>query len=794
MPTRAHGPIARPAYGVIEADDLSTASRRRFLQAGAFMFGFAALGQTTKAWAQPNGQQSQGEEPSLRALTPGGPTSGAAFNGFAPGGFIRIPHEGKITFIIPSTEMGQGIYTGEAMMLAEELEVTLDQIEVEAAPPDEQLYTQPILKSQATGGSTSTRGAWGPLRQAGAAARTMLIAAAAARWGVAPDTCFAEGGRVYSRTNGQSLPYGALIDTVRDMPVPQNVPLKQPGHFKLIGRSLPRVDTPAKVNGSAQFGIDVRVPDMKIAALEICPVPGGRLAGFTDRGARSVPGVVDVLRIDNAVAVVGEHFWAAKKGLEMLDCRWDFGGRDGVSTESILSSLKHAAENNKPIMGRQAGDADKAMDGAHTTLKAVYELPFLAHATMEPMNTTVHVRPDACEVWVGTQAPGAAQQAVAKTLGVPLNKVILHNHVIGGGFGRRLTPQSITQAVQFARQVPYPLKVIQTREQDIRHDLFRPAYHDQIAAGLNADGTIAVLTDRIAGGSVLKDYLPTGLAAGQLDSDAIEGADQTPYAIPNVRVDWVRHNPPVKVNWWRGVGPTHNVFVVESFIDECAHQAGRDPVDYRRAMLKENPRSRNVLNIAADKAGWGKPLPPRHGRGVSLHDSFGSHIALVCEVEVTPAGEVLLRRLTSAVDCGQTVNPNSVVAQVEGGVLFGMSAALFNGITLSKGRVEQGNFNDYRQLRINETPPFEVHVVRSVEDPGGMGETGTVSAAPALGNAIFAATGVRLRRLPIDRAALAEKDADKTVYAATMPVGIGLTAVAAALAIRTGDTETETSA
>jgi isoquinoline 1-oxidoreductase beta subunit len=784
MPTRAHGPITppaettaaeRPAYGVIEAADLSAASRRRFLQAGAFMFGFAALGHAGKAFAQ-----SQGEEPSLRAITPGGPDSGAAFDGFAPGGFIRIPRTGKITFIIPSTEMGQGIYTGEAMMLAEELEVTLDQVEIMAAPANEKLYSQPILKSQATGGSTSTRGAWGPLRQAGAAARTMLIGAAAQRWHVAPDVCFADQGRVYCRTNGQSLPYGELVAAVAQQPVPQNVPLKQPGQFKLIGRSLPRVDTPGKVNGTAQFGIDVKVAGMKIAALEICPVPGGRLAGVEDRGARNVPGVVDVLRIDNAVAVVADHYWAAKKGLEALDLRWDFGGREIVSTDRIMADLRKAAGGGKPVMGRTVGDVDKAMGDAHSRIEATYELPFLAHATMEPINTTVHVRPDACEIWVGTQAPTSAQAAAAKVLGVPPERVIINNHLIGGGFGRRLVAESITQAVQFARQVPYPLKVIHSREQDIQHDLFRPMYHDRIAAGLDANGLPVVLTDRITGGSVLGSYLPTGLPDGTLDSDAIEGAAETPYAIPTVRVDWIRRDPPVKVNWWRGVGPAHNVFVVESFIDECAHAAGRDPVEYRRALLKDNPRSRKVLEIAARKAGWGKPLPPRTARGISLHDSFGSHLALVCEVHVTPAGEVQLRKLVAAIDCGQAINPNSIEAQIEGGVVFGLSAALFNAITLTKGRVDQSNFNDYRQIRMNEVPPFEVHIVKSTADPGGVGEAGTVSAAPALGNAIFAATGIRLRQLPFAAVELMEKNADKSVIGVPTAAAVGIAAIAGA--------------
>lgn len=767
MPLDIHG----PAYGLLEPADLSEPTRRRFLVRGAVMMGFAVTG---KAWAQAKGK---GEQPTLRAITPGGPEEGAAFQGFAPGGFIRIPRDGKVTFIIPSVEMGQGIYTAQAMMMAEELELALDQIEVAHAPPDETLYSQPILKSQATGGSTSIRGAWKPMRQAAAAARTMLIAAGAERWNVTPDQCFADQGRVYCRTNGQSLPYGALVDAVAGRPVPQEVPLKKPGEFKLIGRSVQRVDTPSKTDGSAVFGIDVRVPGMKVAALDICPVPGGRLKRLVDTGARQVPGVVDVLRIDNAVAVVGDHFWAAYKGLQALEVEWEFGARANLQIGRVRERLVEAAESGKPIVGRVVGDADSAMADAHSKVEARYDLPFLAHATMEPVNATVHVQPDGCDIWVGTQVPTAAQGQVAKLLGMPPQQVRLHNQYLGGGFGRRLVPEHIVQAAQFARQVPYPLKVIQTREQDIRHDLFRPAYHDRIAAGLNADGLPVVLADRVTGGSVLGDYLPTGLPDGTIDTDAVEGAAETPYAIPTVRVDWVRENAPVKVNWWRGVGPTHNVFVIESFIDECAHSVGQDPVTYRLRMLANNPRSRNVLKLAAREAGWGRTLPPRTAMGVSLHDSFGSRIALVCEVHVTPAGEVQLRRLTAAADVGVVVNPNSVIAQIEGGTIFGLSAALYNEITFTDGRVDQGNFNDYRQMRINEVPPFKVKLVDSEDEPGGIGESGTVSAAPALTNAIFAATGVRLRKLPIDREALMAEDARKTVIGGAMVAGVAAAAI-----------------
>lgn len=752
-----------PAYGLIEANDLTETSRRRFLVAGAWMIGFAASG---KAWAQNRGH---GEQPTLQAITPGGPEQGAAFQGFAPGGFIRIPRDGKITFIIPSVEMGQGIYTGEAMMMAEELEVALEQTEVIAAPPDEKLYSQPILQSQATGGSTSTRGAWKPMRQAAAAARTLLIQAAAERWNVPVDACFADQGRVYCRSNGESLVYGALVDDVRDRPVPQDVPLKQPGQFKLIGKWKQRVDTPSKANGSAVFGIDVRVPGMKVAALEMCPVQGGRLKSLRDRGARQVPGVLGLLRIEDAVAVVADHFWAAKKGLQALDIEWDFGPLAGLHTDHVREKLVQAAAKGKPVVGRTVGDADDAFDNAHSTIEATYDLPYLAHATMEPVNATVHVRPDGCDVWVGTQVPAAAQSRVATAVGLPAERVVIHNQYLGGGFGRRLVPEHIVQAALFAKQVPFPLKVIQTREQDIRHDLFRPAYHDRLSMGLDANGMPIVFTDRVTGGSVLADgsCLETGLPERTLDSDAVEGVAETPYAFPTMRVDWVHERSPVKVNWWRGVGPAANVFVLESFIDECAHSVSEDPVAYRVKMLSHNPRARAVLRLAAQEAGWGKPLPPRTGMGVSLHDSFGSHLALICEVHVTPAGQVELRRLTAVGDVGVAINPDSVIAQIEGGVIFGLSAALYNKITITNGQVDQSNFHDYRQMRINEVPPFTVKLVASEAEPGGVGEAGTVSAAPALTNAIFAATGVRLRSLPIESEALMLDDARDAVTGGT---------------------------
>jgi isoquinoline 1-oxidoreductase beta subunit len=746
---------------------LPEVSRRRFLAAGALLVGFVYPRPAPAA-----------AEPDLEAL---GVMDAAAtgFDGFAPDGFIRIGSDGRIILVVPSVEMGQGIATGEAMMLAEELEVDLDQVEVEMAPPDMAAYNQSILKAQATGGSTSVRAFFDPLRKAGAVARTMLVGAAAQRWGVPDDQCQVTRGVVRHPLSGRSASFGALAEAARRQPAPVTVALKSPSRFRLIGKPLRRVDTPGKVNGSARYGIDADVEEMRFAAVAMAPSLGATVQSVRDQATRAVTGVIDVLQIEDAVAVTGTTYWAARKGLDLLEIAWAEGPFAGLDSAALANAL--VAAKGAPISGGLAGDPDQALGTARRRIDAVYDLPYLAHATLEPINTTIHVRPDGCDIWVGTQVPEIARTVTAGILGMAPEKVMVRNHLIGGGFGRRLAVDTIEQAARFGRQVAYPLKIIWTREQDIQHDRFRPAYHDQISAGLDADGLPTVVAHRTTCSTVRPYYDRKPWPEGKLDPDAVAGAAKLPYAIPHSRSEWLRQDGPIALNWWRGVGETHNVFVVESFIDELSHAAGRDPVAYRRALLKNNPRSLAVLDTAAEASGWGGPLPPRCGRGVSLHDSFMTHAALVIEVEVDEQGEIRLRRATAAVDCGIVVNPNSVVAQMEGGVLFGLSAALFNAITFANGAVEQSNFNDYRQLRMSEAPPIEVRLVASDEPPGGLGEVGTVSAAPALGNAIFAATGIRLRSLPFARRLLAEPGSDARIpVAGAVAAGV----VAGAVALR----------
>jgi len=666
-----------------------------------------------------------------------------------PGAFLRIDPDNRITLIAPRVEMGQGAYTSLAMLLAEELEVGLDQIGVEPAPPDGKLYSDPINGEQVTGTSATTMGFYDPLRQAGAVARTLLIAAAAARWKVEATSCRALRAHVVHDSSGRTVPYGALAAAAATLTPPAPAPVKSPKEFKLVGKPARRLDTPDKVTGEAMFGIDVRLPGMKIATVAACPVFGGRLGSVDDDKARAVRGVRQIVRLTDAVAVIADNTGSALKGLAALDIVWVEGANAGLSSAGIQAELSRAMSRAGAVAVR-TGDVATALKSAAKRLTVDYQLPLLAHATMEPMNCTVHVKPDSCEVWVGTQAPVRAQEAAAAAAGLPVEKVTIHNQLIGGGFGRRLFVDHITQAVLIAKTVEYPVKLIWSREEDMRHDAYRPAYYNRLEAGLDAAGVPVAWSHRTAGGSVSAIWDPNSVKDG-LDTDAVDSA-AGPYSFPNVLIDYVRQDVPnLPIGWWRGVGPTHNVFVVESFIDELAAAAGQDPIAYRRPLLGEAPRALAVLNLAAEKAGWsGAKLGPGRGRGVSVLASFGSFVAQVAEVTLEPDGSVKVDRVVCAVDCGRKVNPDSVRAQMEGGIVFGITAALHGEITIDKGRVVQGNFDTYRMLRLADAPRIEVHLVESDESPGGVGEPGCATVAAAVTNAIFAATGKRVRRLPVD--------------------------------------------
>jgi isoquinoline 1-oxidoreductase subunit beta len=674
---------------------------------------------------------------------------------FVPNAFIRIGRDGRITLIMNQVEMGQGTYTSMPMLIAEELEVDLSQVQLEHAPPDDKLYANPLIGFQVTGGSTSVRAFWKPLREAGAAARSLLVEAAAQTWGVDPGSLRAENGEVIHEPTGRKLAYGALAGKAATLQAPPagKIVLKDPKDFKLIGKPAKRLDTPDKVNGTAQFGIDVKLPGMKIAAIAICPVFGGKLKSVNEAKAKAVKGVHQVVRLDAAVAVVADHMGAAKKGLAALDVQWDEGPNAKLSTADIVRELD-AASQKPGVIARNDGEVEKAFAGAAKKIEAIYQVPLLAHAALEPMNCTVHVSPDSCEIWVGTQVLARAQAAAAELTGLPKEKVKVYNHLIGGGFGRRLDIDGVIWAVKVAQQVEGPVKVIWTREEDIQHDLYRPYYYDRLAAGLDEQGMPIAWTDRVTASSVLARWAPPVFKNG-LDTDAVEGAAEPPYDLPNIRVDYVRQEPPgIQTAFWRGVGPTHNIFVVESFIDELAAAANQDPFEYRRALLGKSPRAKGVLELAAEKSGWGRKLPAGQGRGLSVQYVFGTYLSEVAEVDVAKDGSVRVKRVVCAVDCGHVVNPDTVRAQLESGVIFGITAALYGAITLKNGRVEQSNFDNYRMLRIDEAPVIEVHIVESTEAPGGMGEPGTSALAPAVTNAVFAATGKRLRKLPIEVAQL----------------------------------------
>lgn len=720
---------------------LQSPSRRTLLKVGSLALGGLVIGFTLPFAGRSFAEQVLNEGPEDQPMS----------NATALDAFISIDRDGQVTFTVPKIEMGQGAQSGLAVMVAEELEIGLEQITLKEAPPNEQIYNDKLLNFQATGGSTSIRSNWEPLRQAGAAARLLLIQAAAQRWQLGADQLRAENGRVLG-PDGQSLGYGELVEEAAKLPVPEDIPLKPADQFRLIGKPTRRLDTPAKVDGTARFTIDLVVQGMKYASIRACPVLGGTLREVDERAARQIPGVIEVVRLDNAVAVIGEHTWAAFAGVRALEIDWALGDNAGIDSAQMEREIRAALDKPGAIANEQ-GDIDAALKDAARTFEAGYEMPFLAHAALEPMTCVAEVRADAVELWVGTQVPVRAQTAAAEAAGRPVEQVIVNNQLIGGAFGRRLEVDFISQAVAIAAQVDYPIKLTWTREEDTTHDMYRPHYIDRFAAALDAEGRLQGWRHTIAGASVLARFAPEAVPENGLDGDAVEVAMHPIYAMPNLRVNYVPVPPrALHQSWWRGVGPLRSTYMLESFIDEVARSVEQDPVDYRMALLGNHPRAQGVLRLAAEKAGWGEPLEAGHGRGVAVQEVFGSFLATVVELQVSEDKGIRLKRLVVAIDCGQVMNPVSVKSQIEGGTLFGLSAALFNEITVREGRVEQTNFHDYRQLRISDAPPVETYIVESREAPGGVGEAGTAMIAPALVNALAAANGTRIRRLPLARA------------------------------------------
>src|SRR5438034_9539384 len=673
---------------------------------------------------------------------------GGAAAAFAPNAWLRIGADESVLVVVDRSEMGQGVTTSLPMLLAEELEADWSKVRIESAPADK-AYTNPMFGMQGTGGSTSVRAAYTPLRKAGAAAREMLLSAAAETWGVDKAACRAEKGAVIHTPSNRRLTYGKLVAKAATVPLPHDVPLKDPKDWKILGTRVKRLDSPAKVDGSAQFGIDVKAPGLLVAVVARSPVFGGKVKGFDAAKAKAVPGVKHVVQISSGVAVVADGYGSAKKGRDRLTVTWDEGPTGSVSSASISQLFSQKAEQAGAV-ARHDGDAQSALPGAATKLDAAYELPFLAHATMEPMNCTAHVRADGVDIWAPTQFQTGAQGMGAGIGGVPPEKVRVHTTYLGGGFGRRFELDFIKEALETSKATGAPVKVIWSREDDTRNAQYRPACYHRFQAGLDGTGQPVAWMHRIVAPSIMARVFPNFVKNG-LDGEAVEGGVGMPYAVPNVHVDYVLTDTGIPVGFWRSVNNSFNAFAVESFIDECAAAAKADPFEYRRGLLTNAPRHRGVLELAAAKAGWGPPAPAGRARGIAVFKSFESFVAQVAEVSVSPAGEVRVHRVVCAVDCGQYVNPDTIEAQMQGAIVFGLTAALKGAITIDKGRVQQSNFNDYEMLRLAEMPVVEVYIVPSSEAPGGIGEPGTPPIAPAVCNAIFAATGKRIRRLPIGK-------------------------------------------
>ena len=673
---------------------------------------------------------------------------------FAPNAFLRIAPDNSVTVIAKHLEMGQGTYTGLATIVAEELDADWAQIRVESAPADASKYANLAFGTiQGTGGSSAMANSWMQLRNAGATARAMLVAAAAAEWNVPPASLTIERGVVRHPPSNRQATFGDLAAKAASQPVPDKATLKDPKDFKLIGQKLPRVDIPGKTNGTAQFTIDVTFPNMLVAVLQRPPLFGATVKSFDPTATKAVPGVVEVLQVPRGVAVVAKSFWAAKLGRDALKVEWDDSKAEKRSTTAIMAEYRRLAEQpGKPA--RKEGDAAAALKGAAKLITATYEFPYLAHAPMEPLDAVVKLDADSCEIWCGDQFQTVDQANAAATAGLKPEQVKIHTLLAGGSFGRRANMGSdyIVEAVSVAKALGAngtPVKLQWTREDDIRGGLYRPLYLHRLEAALDKNGQLVGWQHRIVGQSIIAG---TAFAAVMvkdgIDGTSVEGAANLPYAVPNMSVELNTTETGVPVLWWRVVGSSHTAYATEAFIDEIAYAAGKDPFAFRQAMLEHHPRHKAVLELAAKAAGWGNPLPKGKGRGIAVAEAFGTYVAQVAEVTVAPNGKVKVDRVVCAVDCGTPINPDVITAQMEGGIGFGLGAALYGAITLKDGQVEQTNFDAYQVLRIDEMPKVEVHIVPSPEAPTGVGEPGVAPVGPAVANAVFAVTGKRLRVLP----------------------------------------------
>jgi isoquinoline 1-oxidoreductase subunit beta len=666
---------------------------------------------------------------------------------FSPNAYLRITPDNHITVVCGSAEMGQGVLTAIPMLLAEELDADWSKVSVVQAGADK-AFANPMFGMQATGGSTTVRAHWEPLRKAGAAAREMLVAAAAAQWKVEASTLRTEKSKVIG-PGGKTLTYGALVAAAAEQTVPDKPALKDSKDFKIIGKPLKRLDTAGKVNGTAKYGIDAQVPGMLVAVMARAPMPGVKPASVGDAKAKAVKGVQQVITIDSGVAVLATGYWAAKKGRDALEITWNQGATAGLSSDTVTTMLTEGADAAEAV-AVDKGNLRDALANSTTSVDALYEVPYLAHACMEPMNCTAWVKGDEVEIWAGTQSQGPAQGILSQVAQVSPGKVKVNTMMLGGGFGRRFAPDFAIDATLLSKISGKPVKLIYSREDDMAAGFFRPASVARFSGALDAQGVPTMLKAGVGSPSIMAASGFMKIPDSGVDEFAMEGIADHPYDIDNQRLAYSQREPGPKVWFWRSVGHSQNIFFTEGFIDEMAVAAKKDPYEFRRSLLGKQPRYKGVLEAAAAKAGWGKPLPAGVFRGIAVAQSFGTYVAEVAEVSVAADGTPKVHRVVAAVDCGMTVNPEIIRRQIEGAIVYGLSAALYGKITLKDGKVEQGNFHNYPVLRMSEMPKVEVHILPSTEKPGGIGEPGTPPVGPAVVNAIFAATGKRLRSLPIN--------------------------------------------